>query len=92
MNCLSKIWSFLGLRVCIDYARPNAANPSREYRVLGVDKPPGEITFEDHEGKMTNVAEYFRDRYGNLRYPRMPTLRVGSRARPIHLPVEVNHS
>jgi len=78
-----------GMRVCIDYNKPNTTNPNREYRVIGVDKSALDITFPDREGQMTNVAEYFKKTYTALRFPRMPTLKVGSKQKPIHLPIEV---
>jgi len=76
-----------GLR--ISYTRPSGSQ-AREYRVLGVDKSPCEIVFSDRDGQESNVASYFSTAYSvHLRFPRMPTLKVGSKARPIHLPIEV---
>lgn len=77
-----------GLRVCLDYSRPGAENSSREYRVNGLDKAAMAITFKDQNDVEKSVADYYSEKYGPLRFPRMPTLRVGPKARQIHLPIE----
>lgn len=77
-----------GLRIVRDYNIPNAANPNREFKVLGVDRPSAHIKFQNREGVEVSVADYYRDMYGPLKFPLMPTLKVGSKIKPIHLPIE----
>uniref|UniRef100_A0A915IE63 Uncharacterized protein n=1 Tax=Romanomermis culicivorax TaxID=13658 RepID=A0A915IE63_ROMCU len=76
------------IKVCKDYVQPGTSNQSRHYKVWGVDVGAALIKFKNREEVETSVAEYFRSQYGPLRYPLMPTLKVGKKTRPIHLPIE----
>eukprot|EP01039_Chlorochromonas_danica_P004141 gene4141-4546_t len=76
-------------------------------KVIGLGPPADspESSFTDDSGKKFTVAQYFelmakdpsKQQYrnalkgGKLRYPKMPTINVGSKARPILVPAELVH-
>lgn len=83
----------IGLKIEVTHR----GNQKRKYRIRDVSRVNAfqhefEIENDDGTTKKSNVAEYFESRYGmKLRYPNMPLIEVGSRKRPIHLPIEVCH-
>ncbi|XP_058074962.1 protein argonaute MEL1-like [Magnolia sinica] len=67
---------------------------SRQYRISGITaQPTSQLTFPiDDQGRTASVIEYFKEKYGVvLRKTFLPSLQVGSGARPIYLPMEVCH-
>ncbi len=47
------------------------------------------VTREDATEVEMTVAQYFAERYGDLKYPRLPCLHVGPLKRNIYFPIEV---
>jgi eukaryotic translation initiation factor 2C len=43
---------------------------------------------KDGKEEQSSVAKYFTDVYGGLKYPRLPCLVVGSKSRPVYIPLE----
>ncbi|CDW61365.1 PAZ and DUF1785 domain containing protein, partial [Trichuris trichiura] len=73
-----------GLRVTVTH-RPCKA----QYRIIGIAADASRQVFTLRDGRELTVADYFRESYVALRYPRMPVLQAGSKNRSIYLPVEV---
>ncbi|CAI2354566.1 unnamed protein product [Caenorhabditis sp. 36 PRJEB53466] len=69
--------------------RPNAV---RVYKVNSLQLPADKLMFQgiDEEGRQVvcSVADYFSDKYGPLKYPKLPCLHVGPPTRNIFLPME----
>lgn len=69
--------------------RPSAI---RVYKVNSLQLPANQLMFrgveEDGSEVMCSVADYFSERYGPLRYPKLPCLHVGPPNRNIFLPME----
>ena len=60
-----------------DYATSNTS--TRKYKIDGFDESADTATF-DMSGKTITVADYFTNELNqNLRYPRLPCIRVGSK-------------
>ncbi|CAD6187630.1 unnamed protein product [Caenorhabditis auriculariae] len=69
--------------------RPNAI---RVYKVNSLQLPADQLMFQgvadDGREVLCSVADYFSERYGPLRYPKLPCLHVGPPNRNIYLPME----
>ncbi|CAI5441874.1 unnamed protein product [Caenorhabditis angaria] len=69
--------------------RPNAI---RVYKVNSLQLPADKLMFQgvDENGKQVicSVADYFSEKYGPLKYPKLPCLHVGPPNRNIFLPME----
>ena len=60
-----------------DYATSNTS--TRKYKIDGFDESADTATF-DMSGRTITVADYFRNELNqNLKYPRLPCIRVGSK-------------
>ncbi|KFD48481.1 hypothetical protein M513_10615, partial [Trichuris suis] len=73
-----------GLRVTITHRNRDA-----QYRIIGIGADASRQMFTLRDGREVSVADYFKETYFQLRYPRMPALQAGSKNRSIYLPVEV---
>jgi eukaryotic translation initiation factor 2C len=68
---------------------------TRTFKIGGLTKQGADqmtFTNKDKDGNNTqtfNVAQYFSTKYGALRYPTLPCLRIGSAAKANFLPMEV---
>ncbi|KHJ46943.1 piwi domain protein [Trichuris suis] len=74
-----------GLRVTITHRNRDA-----QYRIIGIGADASRQMFTLRDGREVSVADYFKETYFQLRYPRMPALQAGSKNRSIYLPVEVS--
>uniref|UniRef100_A0A915CI33 Uncharacterized protein n=1 Tax=Parascaris univalens TaxID=6257 RepID=A0A915CI33_PARUN len=65
----------------------------RVYRVNSLQLPADQLWFqgkdEDGNERRMTVAAYFGERYGELKYPKLPCLHVGPITRNIYFPLEV---
>ncbi|KFD57119.1 hypothetical protein M513_02004 [Trichuris suis] len=73
-----------GLRVSITHRKCDA-----QYRIIGIAADASRQMFTLRDGHEVSVADYFKETYFQLRFPRMPALQAGSKNRSIYLPVEV---
>ncbi|XP_033239971.1 protein argonaute-2 isoform X1 [Drosophila pseudoobscura] len=84
-----KIESFLkGMNIVYDPPACFASAP-RVFRVNGLSKFPASSQKFELDGKQTTVAEYFRSRKYNLKYPNLLCLHVGPPLKNIYLPIEL---
>lgn len=78
-----------GLKVRISHR----AGVVRVYRVNSLQDSADQLFFtvkEDNGSeRQVSVADYFKERYGGLQYPRLPCLHVGPPQRNIYFPIEV---
>ncbi|KHJ44332.1 piwi domain protein [Trichuris suis] len=72
-----------GLRVSITHRKCDA-----QYRIIGIAADASRQMFTLRDGHEVSVADYFKETYFQLRFPRMPALQAGSKNRSIYLPVE----
>ncbi|KJH50570.1 piwi domain protein [Dictyocaulus viviparus] len=65
----------------------------RVYRVNSLQMPADQLTFkgvtEDGRETIKSVAQYFAEKYAELRFPKLPCLHVGPPTRNIFFPLEV---
>ncbi|VDO36390.1 unnamed protein product [Haemonchus placei] len=65
----------------------------RVYRVNSLQMPTHKLTFkgvtEDGRETIKSVAQYFAEKYAELRFPKLPCLHVGPPTRNIFFPLEV---
>ncbi|CDW57277.1 PAZ and DUF1785 and Piwi domain containing protei n [Trichuris trichiura] len=73
-----------GIRVTVTHRECGA-----QYRVIGIAPDASRQIFTLQDGREISVADFFRETYLTLRFPRMPALQAGSKKRSIYLPVEV---
>jgi len=82
-----------GLKVMMEIRRPNGDSYPREYRINSLVADSA-ITKEfeqrsaDGQAQKITVANYFKERYGQIRYPNLNLLHVGSRKRECYIPLE----
>jgi hypothetical protein len=74
---------------CVEVTHRGAGFSSK-YQVRGLGRTAEEVTFQDQDGRQSNVADYFSAKYNlKLRYPKLPCLFVGTNENQIYLPMEV---
>ena len=62
----------------------------KKFKVLGLGRSAEEITFQDQDGRQSNVADYFAAKYNKaLEFPKLPCLVVGTNENQTYLPLEV---
>uniref|UniRef100_A0A0R3RQP8 PAZ domain-containing protein n=1 Tax=Elaeophora elaphi TaxID=1147741 RepID=A0A0R3RQP8_9BILA len=65
----------------------------RVYRINSLQLPADQLWFqgkdEDGNERRMTVADYFSERYGELKYPKLPCVHVGPITRSIYFPLEV---
>uniref|UniRef100_A0A8R1TYC6 Uncharacterized protein n=5 Tax=Onchocerca TaxID=6281 RepID=A0A8R1TYC6_ONCVO len=78
-----------GIKVRISHR----AGVIRVYRVNSLQLPADQLWFqgkdEDGNERRMTVADYFGERYGKLKYPKLPCVHVGPITRSIYFPLEV---
>ncbi|VDK73916.1 unnamed protein product [Litomosoides sigmodontis] len=78
-----------GIKVRISHR----AGAIRVYRINSLQLPADQLWFqgkdEDGNERRMTVADYFRERYGELKYPKLPCVHVGPITRNIYFPLEV---
>jgi len=82
-----------GLKVIMEIRRANGENYEREYRInsmIGETAIMKEFEMRTADGQVRkiSVAEYFTERYGQIRYPNLNLLHVGSRKKECFVPLE----
>lgn len=76
-----------GIDIVYD-APPCFGATAKKYKVLDIGEPASKLKFKTDDGTQLTVAEYFKSRGYQLKYPHLNCLKVGSTVRSIALPIE----
>ncbi|KHJ42748.1 PAZ domain protein [Trichuris suis] len=73
-----------GIRVTVTH-RPCGG----QYRIIGIVPDASRQIFPLQDGREVTIADYFKEKYNPLRFPRMPALQAGNKNKSIFFPMEV---